>query len=160
MPSPGGGFPYTAAVLRVLLVVVHLGIAAVWTGSMAYSLTVVQPKVAVFFADEQRREEFLVALAHGNRRRVVALVAALLLTGLGVLAGSSGWAAAGIAVSLGLYAVAAGVFANVSWRHWPARVFALPEELPGFQRRLRLQAASMTVLVGAGFLLALAVSVA
>ena len=32
-----------------------------------------------------------------------------------------------------LYGLAAVIFVNVSWRHWPARVFALPAELPRFR---------------------------
>lgn len=143
----------------VLVAVPHLLLAAVWLGSMTYSLLVVQPKAARFFTDESRLEEFLVALAHGNRWRVVALVGALILSAIAVMII---WpeAAAGYAVALVLYTAAAGVFANVSWRHWPARVFALPEELPGFHRRLRRQAWAMVVLVGLAFVVTASVSVA
>jgi hypothetical protein len=147
-------------VLPVVLAVVHLTIAAIWLGSMTYSLNVVQPKVARFFADDQRREEFLVRLAHGNRRPVVGLIGALLLTAAGVSATAPRAAAIGYGVVLGLYAVAALVFVNVSWRHWPARVFALPAELPGFRRSLARQAWAMLALVGAAFLTALSVSLA
>ncbi|TMC03406.1 MAG: hypothetical protein E6J41_27525 [Chloroflexi bacterium] len=62
-------------------------------------------------------------------------------------------------MALVLYLAAAAVFANVSWRHWPARVFALPEELAGYQRRLRLQAWTILGLVTVAFLVALSVSV-
>lgn len=41
---------------------------------------------------------------------------------------------------------------------WPARVFAFPAELPGYQRRLRIQAPAMTALVAAAFLTVAAVS--
>jgi hypothetical protein len=146
--------------MAVIFAVVHLTIAATWLGSMAYSLNVVQPKVARFFADDQRREEFLVTLAHGNRWRVVALIGALLVTGAGVVATAPGGAAIGYGVVLGLYAAAALVFANVSWRHWPARVFALPAELPGFRRSLTRQAWAMLALVGAAFLVALSIGLA
>ncbi|WP_331767325.1 hypothetical protein [Embleya sp. NBC_00896] len=145
---------------ELLSTVAHLTLAASWMGSMAYSLTVVQPKVASFLPDEQRREEFLVTLAHGNRRKVVGLVAALLLTGVAVIVSSAGAKVVGYAAALVLYAGAAGIFAHVSWRHWPARVFALPPELAGFRRRLRLLATTMLALVGAGFVVTLTVSVA
>lgn len=59
-------------------------------------------------------------------------------------------------VVLGLYCVAAAVFVNVSWWHWPARVFALPAERPAFRRALHRRAWTMTVLVGAAFLTGLA----
>ena len=49
----------------MVVAVAHLTIAAIWLGSMVYSLLVVQPRVARFFPDESRREEFLLALAHG-----------------------------------------------------------------------------------------------
>jgi hypothetical protein len=145
-------------VLAVVFGVVHLTVAAVWLGSMAYSLNVVQPKVARFFTDQVRREEFLVTLAHGNRRPVVALICVLLVTAAGVVSAAPHTAAIGYAVVLGLYAAAALIFANVSWRHWPARVFALPAELPGYRRRLAAQAWAMLALVGTGFLVALSVS--
>ena len=63
------------------------------------------------------------------------------------------------AAVLGLQAAAAGVFTHVSWRHWPRRVFALPQELPGYWRRLRVQAWVMLGLIGTSFLVALVVSV-
>jgi hypothetical protein len=142
----------------VLAAIIHLTIAAGWLGSMAYSLLVVQPRVARFFTDDGRREEFLLALAHGNRRGVVAVVTALVLTAVAVMVT---WPAVATAYAVALvpYAAATGVFVNVSWRHWPARVFALPGELPGFRRRLRLQAWAMLGLVGAAFALTLSASV-
>ncbi|GLY77148.1 hypothetical protein [Actinoallomurus iriomotensis] len=138
--------------------IVHLTIAAVWLGSMAYSMFVVQPRVARFFTDESRREEFLLVLAHGNRRGVVAVVTGLSLSAVAVMAT---WPAVATAYAVALvpYAAATGVFVNVSWRHWPARVFALPEELPRFRRRLRAQAWAMLVLVGVAFALTLSASV-
>ncbi|WP_238016074.1 hypothetical protein KZZ52_49720 [Dactylosporangium sp. AC04546] len=131
------------------IVTLHLALAAVWAGAMSYSLLVVQPRAARFFTDDDRLEEFLMTLAHGNRWRVVGLIAALLVTGA-IAVPRLPW------FLLVLYLCAAAVFANVSWRHWPARVFALPAERPGFRRSLRRQAWAMTVLVGAAFLTGLA----
>jgi hypothetical protein len=48
---------------------------------------------------------------------------------------------------------AAAVFWWVSWRGWPARVFALPAELPALHRRFRRVALAMTGLVCAAFVL-------
>lgn len=143
-----------------LLVVVHVTAAAGWLGSMAYSLAVVQPKVDKFFPDEERREEFLVLLAHGNRGKVIGLIAVILATGFAVTVTSDGLVTIGYAIALGLYAIAAGLFWHVTWRHWPARVFAITEELAGFRRRLRIVAATMLLLVGLAFVTALGVSVA
>jgi hypothetical protein len=138
--------------------VAHLGLAAVWLGSMLYSLVVVQPRVERFFPDPERREEFLLALAHGNRRPVVALIAALLLTDLAVLI-TRPEGRLGYGIALVPYLLAGALFVHVSWRHWPARVFALPEELPGFQRRLRRLAWTMLGLVGVAFLMTSSASV-
>jgi hypothetical protein len=141
--------------LSAVFAIVHLTVAALWLGSMGYSLTVVQPRVARFFADDARREEFLTALAQGNRWRVVGLIAALLVTALGVVLTAPRRVALGYVVALALYLGAAAIFWYVSWRHWPARVFALPAEVPGFQRVLRRLAWAMCVLVGVAFVTAL-----
>lgn len=146
--------------LRVVLMVAHLAVAAIWLGSMAYSLTVLQPKVARFFPDVEDREQFLLLLAHGNRWKVVGLLATLMISGLGATVGSDGLVAIGYPVSLLLYAAAGAIFWYVSWRHWPARVFAVVEELPAFQHRLRVLAGIMLLLVGMAFVVALSVSVA
>jgi hypothetical protein len=146
--------------MPVIFAIAHLTIAATWLGSMTYSLNVVQPKVSGFFADQERHEEFLVTLAHGNRWKVVALICALVLTAAGVVVTAPRATAIGYIVVLGLYTAAALIFVNVSWRHWPARVFALPEELPRFRRSLARQAWTMLALVGAAFLTALSVSLA
>jgi hypothetical protein len=142
----------------IVFEMVYLTVATLWLGSMVYSLVAVQPKIARLFPDERRREDFLVTLAHGNRWPVVALVGVLGLSGGVVIVTASGAVSLGYAVALGCDAIAAGIFGNVSWRHWPARIFALPEELRGFRRRLAWQAGGMTALVGAGYLVALAVS--
>jgi hypothetical protein len=139
--------------------IVHLTIAAIWLGSMSYSLAVLQPKVRAFFDDAQRREEFTMSLAHGNRWRVVGLIAALIVTAVATMATTSRAVATGYAVVLGLYALATAIFFCISWRHWPARIFALPEELPGFQVRFRYLAWTMLALVAMAYLTALVVSV-
>jgi hypothetical protein len=145
--------------MSIVFAFVHLAVAATWFGSMAYSLAVVQPRVATFFTDSARREEFLTVLAQGNRWRVVAMIAVLLLTGLGTALTAPTQAAFGFGVAVGLDAVAALIFVDVSWRHWPSRVFASAEELPAYQRALRVRARSMLVLVGLGFVVALGAAV-
>lgn len=51
-------------------------------------------------------------------------------------------------------AVAAAVFGWVSWRLWPARIFALPEEIAGWQRRFEAVGRNLLGLVTAEFVLA------
>ncbi len=142
----------------VIVQLVYLVLTTLWLGSMVYSLVVVQPRVARFFRDDEQREEFLVVLANGNRWPVVALVVGLLLSGGGVAFAGSGAVSVGFTLAVGLDLVAAGIFVDVSWRHWPARIFALPEEIPGFRRRLTVRAATMTVLIGVSYVVALTVS--
>jgi hypothetical protein len=144
----------------VILEAVYLLPAAVWTGSMTYSLQIVQPRSARFFTDDDQLEEFLTVLASRNRWPVVAMATTLIVSATALLV-LGPWPGArpvyGTALALDLAATA--IFANVSWRHWPARVFALPEERPDFRRRLRMSARAIWLLVGAGFALALVATV-
>lgn len=143
------------------LIVGHVGLAASWLGGMAYSLTVVQPKAARFFgADDDRHEEFVALIAQGNRWKVVALIVALAGTGFALWVMDEYENTAVHAVKAGLLAIAAGIFWYVSWRHWPRRVFALPEERPALRRQLRALAWAMTLLVGAAFVIGISASVA
>jgi hypothetical protein len=100
-----------------------------------------------------RISEFLTVLAQGNRWRVIGLIAVLLVSGVVVTTSTA--AVVGFAVAVGLDAVAALAFVEVSWRHWQRRVFALPEEVPGYQQALRVRARAMLVLVGIAFVIAL-----
>ncbi|MGH3462076.1 MAG: hypothetical protein ACRDP9_11440 [Kribbellaceae bacterium] len=144
------------AAMTAVLAIVHTGLAAAWVGGMAYSLFVVQPKLARFFgADEESREALTAVIASGNRWKVVGLVAAIAATGVVLLAvvDRSLW----LHVLKGiLLLVATGIFWYVSWRHWPRRVFATAAELPALQRQLRVLAGAMLVLAAAAFALGVA----
>jgi hypothetical protein len=144
--------------LLAILELVYLALTTLWLGSMVYSLVVVQPRIARFFRDDEQREEFLVVLANGNRWPVVALIVGLVLSGGAVALVGFEAVSAGYTVAVGLDLVAAAIFVDVSWRHWPARIFALAEELPGFRRRLTVRATTMTALIGVSYVVAAAVS--
>jgi hypothetical protein len=136
------------------LVLVHVGVGALWLGSMGYSLFVVQPRVRRVLPDPVSAEEFYRELAAGNRWRVIGLIAVLAGSGFGLLFIHNGrsygwWVTIGLKVLL--LAGASVLFWWVSWRGWPRRVFALPAELPAEQARFRRVAVTMTVLVGLGF---------
>lgn len=130
---------------------VHVAVAAMWMGAMGYSLFVVQPKLIRIVGDDiLRLEDAYRELAHGNRWRVVALIATLWATGIGlVLLRPGDWAL--VAVKAAALAGASGLFWWVSWRAWPRRVFALPEELPRLQQSFRRVALAMFCLVALGF---------
>jgi hypothetical protein len=139
----------------VTLVLVHAGVGALWLGAMAYSLFVVQPRLARIVGDPSRMEDAQRELAAGNRWPVIGLIAALWLTGLGLVALTGAGAAAGWWAAVGLkallLAVATGLFWWVSWRGWPRRVFALPAELPALRRRFRAAAVTMFAVVAGSF---------
>jgi hypothetical protein len=42
-----------------------------------------------------------------------------------------------------LWLLAMGIFWDVSWRLWPARVFALPHELPALRRQFKRRAIAL-----------------
>lgn len=144
------------------LVLVHLGVATLWLGGMTYSLFVVQPRVPRVLPDPAESEEVYRELAAGNRWRVVALIAVLALSGLGLVFVYSGQSSPGerwwilIALKIILLGVASAAFWWVSWRGWPRRIFALPSELPAEQARFRWVALAMAALVGTAFLLGVA----
>jgi uncharacterized membrane protein len=144
-----------------LLVLLHIGVAALWLGSMLYSLFVVQPAVPRAIEDPTRAEDVYRELGAGNRWKVIGLIAALALSGLGLVLVESGhstgwWLAVGGKMVLLL--AASVLFWWVSWRAWPRRVFALPAELPAEQARFRRVAITLTVLVGAAFVVGVAAS--
>ena len=141
--------------LTRLLILVHAGVGALWLGAMAYSLFTVQPKIAAMVGgDAERVEDAQRILAHGNRWRVVGLIGALWAIRhrlAAVATNDRDWPV--IAAKAVLLAAASALFWWVSWRGWPRRVFALPDELPALQRRFRAAAITMLALVGAAFVL-------
>jgi hypothetical protein len=145
--------------MQTLLALLHAGVGAVWLGSMAYSLFVVQPRIARVLAAGPAEDVYR-ELAAGNRWRVVALIAALALSGLALVPLTDhprGWWVLVLLKTL-LLVLASAVFWWVSWRGWPRRVFALPDELPAVQRRFRTVAIVMAGLVGLDFALGVVVS--
>jgi uncharacterized membrane protein len=136
-----------------LLMTVHAGTAAVWLGAMLYSLFVVQPRAAAALEDA---EPLFVALAAGARWMVIAMCAVLAASGAGLIAieddASTAWTVL-VSVKTALLIAALALFGDVSWRMWPARLFALPEEVSQHRRRFRVVAFALTALVGTAFVL-------
>lgn len=144
--------------MSIALALGHVLAGAIWLGAMVYSLLVVQPRAAAFFAaDDEAHEGFLTALAGGNRWPVLGLVALIAGTGL-VLAAMDPPAGLRLAIQLGKGAallVATGVFVHVSWWLWPRRLFALPTERPKHRAALRRAAYVLVTAVGVAFTLGL-----
>jgi len=136
--------------VKPILVLIHAGVAALWLGSMAYSLFVVQPKLSrIAGGDPVKVEEMHRELAQGNRWPVVGLIATLWVTGA-FLTEKLSFA---VLLKIGALLAATILFWWVSWRAWPRRIFALPEELPALQRRFRGVAMAMFGLVGLAFVI-------
>jgi hypothetical protein len=112
---------------------------------------------ALLRARPDERERFAVELAAGARRPVLAAIALLAGSGVGsVLAEDAGrgpgwWVLVGAKAAA--LAAAAALFAQVSWRLWPGRLFATPAELPGLRERFGRAAIALTALVTHGFVL-------
>jgi hypothetical protein len=87
---------------------------------------------------------------------VIAVCAVLAASGGGLIAieddPASAWVVL-VSLKTALLIAALALFAHVSWRMWPARLFALPVELPAHRRRFRLVALTLTALVAAAFVL-------
>ena len=136
----------------------HVLAAAIWLGAMAYSLAVVQPRSRRFLDDEESREGFAAMLASGARYPVLALIALIAVSGaaLTAIGGDEGrpdgwWAL--IAAKAVILALAFALFAFVSWRLWPARLFAVPAERDAIRRRFAAVAIALVALVGTAIVL-------
>src|SRR5262245_47002825 len=148
-------------IFTLCLSVLHGLAGAAWFGAMFYSLTVLQPRAAAFFDKPAQFEEFIAAVSHGARWKVLSAFAIVGLSGFGLLAllwpasASPVWWTL-IGVKIVLFLTALGVFIHTSWRLWPARILALVEEIPGYQRKFGLVGRTMIALIG----LALALGIA
>lgn len=125
--------------MTLVLVLLHGGIAAVWLGAMAYSLRVVQPRLVEFHGGPAEAEDAATFVAAGARWKVVGVLAALALTGVGLVlletddADAAWWVL--VAVKTLALALASAVFWYLSWRMWPQRLFATSAEVPAHRRR-------------------------
>ncbi|MQA85237.1 MAG: hypothetical protein GEV03_11585 [Streptosporangiales bacterium] len=149
------------SVVTFVLTAAHAVVGSVWLGAMAYSIAVVQPRAARLLGLE-RYEELATVLGAGARWAVLGMCAALALTGAGLVAlayvdrsPGTGWLVLVVAKAV-LFGCAATLFGYVSWRLWPARLFALPAELPSLHRAFRRAACALIALVGANMILGIA----
>lgn len=149
------------SIVTFLLAVAHAATGAVWLGAMAYSVAVVQPRARRLLGGE-RFEELATTLAAGARWTVLGMSAVLALTGGGLVAAAyvggspgAGWLGV-VAAKTALLLAALAIFGYVSWRLWPARLFALPAELPRIHRTFRRSAYALIALTGTNLVLGVA----
>jgi uncharacterized membrane protein len=144
--------------LHALLAIAHALSSAAWFGSMFYSLTVMQPRAKRFFATDAEYEEFIATIARGARWKVLGAFAIVAITGVLLIVVArpvpmtTGWLVI-VALKCVLFAAAVAIFSYASWRLWPRRIFASPQELPGIQRRFRIVGFSLLTIAALGFAL-------
>ena len=141
-----------------ILASVHLLAGAAWFGAMFYSLTVLHPRADRFFdSDDQRFESFIATLAQSARWKVLSVLALIAITGAAMIPLAQSRAAAHwkgiIAAKAILWLLAVGIFCRVSWRLWPARIFAAPQDLPAIRRHFRASAIAMICIAAAAMVL-------
>jgi hypothetical protein len=150
MVQPGARFAVPVGMLP-LVALVHALAAAALFGSMFYSLVVLHPRARGHFARVRELEQLITALARGARAKVLSALG--LLAASGVLlavfpAQSTARTRLWLVLVLAKAALLLGatlLFAVVSWRWWPARLFCLDDELPAQHRRFRRAGATLTL---------------
>ena len=142
-----------AVLLHALLAVIHALVGAVWLGSMAFSLFHMQPRARAYFESQSDLEAFFATMGHGARWKVLLALGVLAVTGFGLAVlrwprpASAAWLAL-VGAKVVLFTAALGLFVHISWRLWPARLFASPQELP--RLNVAFRRAGLTILVLAG----------
>jgi len=144
-------------ILEQFLFWVHGLSAAAWFGGIFYRTLVIDPKAFHYFRDRAEYERFSTHLAHGMRSLVIAGLLTCGLSGF-VLLGLR-WDAAQnhllglMGAKIVVWLLACGLFAYVSWVHWPWRAFAAAAEYRAYRRQGIVLAAGMVLLAGTGFVL-------
>ncbi len=147
--------------MYLTLSILHALAGAVWLGAMVYSLFLLQPKAKAYFGNDADFERFITAASSGARWKVLGGLVVIGLSGI-VLAmlimpasvGAGWWSILGAKALL--FVVAVGLFVHVSWRLWPARLFADATEVQRYQRSFRRAGMSMAAIATASIALGIA----
>jgi uncharacterized membrane protein len=142
---------------QIPLLLIHVLASAALFGAMFYSITLIQPKAKRFFQKPEDFEEFITFISNGARWKVLGGYAVIAITGFALIPFhhspmSRTWMIL-ITTKIILLAAAVIFFSYVSWRLWPSRVFATPEEIPKYQRLFRLVGFVMITFVTIDFVL-------
>lgn len=145
-------------IIHSLFAVIHVLAGAAWLGAMIYSFFILHAGAKKFFRHESDFEAFITTVSHGTRWKVILGFSIIGVSGLGLILTrwpevASKWWMALLAGKLALFVAAVVLFVHVSWRMWPARVFATAEEYSQVQRTFRRVAAVMIAIAGLGIIL-------
>ena len=144
-------------ILEQFLYWMHGLSAAAWFGAIFYRTFVIDPKAFSYFPDRAEYERFTTHLTHGMRYLVIAGLLTCGLSGFALL--GLRWEAATsnllglVGAKIVVWLLACGLFAYVSWVHWPWRTFATPAEFRTYRRQGIALAVGMVLLAGTGFAL-------
>ena len=150
--------------VHAAVAVAHGLASAAWFGSMFYRLAVLQPRARAYFETDAEFETFVATIAQGARWKVLGAFTFVAATGAALVPLTmpqpltTGWLSM-IATKVVLLLAALAMFCYASWRLWPARVFARPEDVPRLQARFKLVGISLICLVGASIALGIAAHV-
>jgi putative copper export protein len=142
----------------LLLVVVHVLAGAAWFGAMLYIVVVLHPHAKQYCASDTQFEEFIATLSHDARWKVLSACVIIAVTGIGLVVirptepDSGAWMVM-LAFKVTVFVMALALFVYASWRLWPARIFATPEEIPKWQNTFVTVVKLLIVVVAASFVL-------
>lgn len=144
--------------IHAFLAVCHVLASAAWLGAMVYSCFFLTPRAHAYFSSDREFESFILTVSHGARWLVLCALGTISATGLALLAlpgasprPPSWWVF--VALKMALWMAAAALFWYVSWRLWPARVFATANEVPAVQKSFARWARVMIALVTSAMIL-------
>src|SRR5437016_1820734 len=128
--------------LHAFLAILHSLTAATWLGAMFYSVFVLQPRARSYFEKDAEFEAFIIATSQGGRAKFLLALGMIALTGLGLAFTARPTIQRGVwlgllGVKTALFVAVVLLFAHVSWRLWPMRLFAAGEEIGRLQRAFR-----------------------
>lgn len=156
MPGASGGQARDPTMVRMVTAVleaVHTAALASWFGCMCYSVMFVQ-KHPMRAREPRIWENFVTEMVHGVRWIVMGTMAFIFPTWVALIvlhATSSGadplWLSLVITKSILLIGVVL-LFVYLSWHLWPLRIFALPDEIPGLDRRFMGTSQGLVVTLG------------
>jgi uncharacterized membrane protein len=143
----------------ILLRLVHVLAAAAMFGAMFYRFTVLQPRARRYFQNPKDFEEFITFISNGARWKVLSGFGLIAVSGFALILlrqsdMNRAWTII-IAAKVVVLFLAVAFFCFVSWRLWPARVFATPDEIPRLQRAFRLVGFTMLTLMAVEFVLSI-----
>jgi len=145
-----------------LLLLIHDLVGGLWLGIILFVWIYMYPRARGLFAEDRDLEIFFLTLVDGSRWTVLAVCGAIGLSGIGMVAAHRGTSPSVIVVALlaikgAILTAAAWVVTHISWKMWPARVFATNAELPRIRRRFLVVALLMVALLGSALVLGIVV---